>query len=506
MKNKILCFCLLTALVLLFSGCGGDDKDKEPEVPPQLLPEYPVINDEVTHEFHKWAMTPPMGWNSWDCYGPNVTEDQVKVNARFIANNLLKHGWEYIVVDIRWFVENQTTGYYIGSQYNPGTPVYVLDEWGRYIPSPTRFPSSVGGAGFKPLADSIHELGLKFGIHIMRGIPVKAVQDKMTVKGASGITADQIYSTQQQCSWLNDNWTIDAAKDGAQEYYDSIFELYASWGVDYIKIDDISRPYHSAEIELIRKSIDKTGRPIVLSLSPGETPIGQAAHVKNHANLWRTIDDFWDRWGDVGLLLDKSGQWSQHIGYGHWPDGDMIPLGVLNMTGHNNATVPRLSRLTRDEHYTVMTLLIIMRSPLMFGGDFSYRGEKFDLDYHNFVLSFLTNREAIYISKGSINNRQVYNKDGEIAWIADDKFSNDKFLAILYPGTARPGQGSLGNPYEPTKKSISVNLAELGVNGNVKIRDIWQKKDIGTFSDSADVFAPLIDFHGASLFRLSPME
>ncbi|WP_278021199.1 glycoside hydrolase family 27 protein [Flavobacterium ginsengisoli] len=263
-------------------------------------------------EFKQWAQTPPMGWNSWDCYGPTVEEHEVKANADYMAKELKKFGWEYIVVDIRWFVENDKAG-----GYNQTDPRYVMDQYGRYLPAVNRFPSAKDGQGFKPLADYIHKKGLKFGIHIMRGIPKKAVEDKLPIKGANGITADQVYSTALQCEWLRDNYTVVADKPGAQEYYDSIFELYAQWGVDFIKIDDLSRPYHEGEINLIRNAIDKCGRKIVLSTSPGETPIEAAPHVTTHANMWRMVDDVWDTWPHITHLMDVAQKWYPHIAPEH---------------------------------------------------------------------------------------------------------------------------------------------------------------------------------------------
>jgi hypothetical protein len=230
-------------------------------------------------KFLKWAATPPMGWNSWDCYGPTVTENEVKANADYMAKNLKKSGWEYIVVDIRWYVDNDKS-----HGYNEKNPVFCMDEFGRFIPSEARFPSSAKGKGFKPLADYIHSKGLKFGVHLMRGIPKLAVKKNTLIQGTN-IHASEIYNTNQLCPWLGDMYTVDASKAGAQEYYNSLMALYASWGLDFIKIDDLSRPYHQDEIELIRKAIDKTGRPIVLSTSPGETPIASASHAQTHSGI-----------------------------------------------------------------------------------------------------------------------------------------------------------------------------------------------------------------------------
>jgi len=518
MKKKLfILFAVLAVSVLFVLTCGDESSNQNPnsQKPGVELPEYPVISlNEVEHEFQKWALTPPMGWNSYDCFGTNVTEAQVKATAKFMKDNLLKHGWEYVIVDARWFVSSQVNGGYIGGQPNVPSEVldaFVLDEWGRYLPAVNKFPSAKGGAGFKPLVDHIHSLGLKFGLHIMRGIPKLAVTQNYPVKGANGITANMIHTTAsgQQCTWLNENWAIDTSKPGAQEYYNSLFELFAEWGVDYVKIDDISRPYQTADVEMVRNAINKTGRKIVLSLSPGSTPTGSAEHAKNHANMWRTIDDFWDRWGDVAFLLDESGKWAPHIGYGHFPDADMIPLGYVSITGHAGGPAQRPSRLTRNEQKFVMTLLTITRSPLMFGGDFTFRGESFTQEYHNFVLSFLTNREAIYISKGSKNNRQLYNTRDTAAWAADDIMSGDVFLALFYPDTDRPGhaQHGTGYPYEDDVKPprvFNVNLEELGFTGNVKIRNVWKKEDAGVFSGTD--FAPEIKFHGAELYRLSPVN
>jgi hypothetical protein len=375
-----------------------------------------ALQAQTSPGFHNWALTPPMGWNSWDCFGANVVESEVKANADYMAANLKQYGWEYVVVDIRWFVENQTTGY-----YNFTNPSYVLDEYGRYFPASNRFPSAANGAGFKPIADYIHSKGLKFGIHIMRGVPVKAVQNNLPIKGTAGLTAADIYSTDMQCVWLPDNYTIVATKPGAQEYYNSIFDLYASWGVDFVKIDDLSRPYHQGEIELIRNAIDHTGRPIVLSMSPGATPIENAEHAQNHANMWRTVDDFWDNWSQLEHEFSVCAQWAPFITPGAFPDADMLPLGHIDLRGNDRQT-----KFTRDEQYTMMSLFTIFKSPLMFGGHLP--------DNDDFTNSLITNEEVLYMHKNSVNNRQVYKDNETVAWSADDPASGDKYLALFFVG------------------------------------------------------------------------
>jgi hypothetical protein len=187
-----------------------------------------------------------------------------------------------------------------------------MDEYSRLMPVPRRFPSASDGKGFKPLADYIHGMELKFGIHIMRGIPRQAVAWSSRIKDTN-ITAADIADTDSTCKWLNHMYGVDMTKKGAPEYYDSLFELYAAWGVDYVKVDDISSPYHAPEIEAIQKAINKCGRPMVLSLSPGPTPIEQAEHVKKYANLWRISGDFWDRWDALLKMFDLCAEWQTHI-------------------------------------------------------------------------------------------------------------------------------------------------------------------------------------------------
>ena len=382
---------------------------------------------ETEFQFHQWAQTPPMGWNSWDCFGPTVTEAEVKANADYMAEHLKNYGWEYIVVDIRWYIENDKA-----HGYNQKDAICVMDEYGRLIPAENRFPSASGGKGFKPLADYIHNKGLKFGIHLMRGIPKLAVEKNTLVLGTD-MTAKDIYNTNMLCTWLGDMYTVDASKEGAQEYYNSVMQLYASWGIDFIKIDDLSRPYHKDEIELIRSAIDQCGRPIILSTSPGETPIEFAGHVSTHANMWRIIDDFWDNWSQLNAHFALFEKWIPYMGPGHWPDGDMLPLGRIGIRAERGDN--RMSQFTKDEQYTLMSLFLICRSPLMFGG---HLPENDDFTYH-----LITNEEALAVFQNSRNNRQLFNDGEKIAWIADDPVTGDKYLALFYSSDQKPIQENL---------------------------------------------------------------
>ncbi|WP_069659938.1 glycoside hydrolase family 27 protein [Arcticibacter eurypsychrophilus] len=421
--------------------------------------------------FKSWAQTPPMGWNSWDCYGSTVTESEVKSNADYMSANLKKLGWQYIVVDIRWFVENDKAG-----GYNQTDPRYVMDQYGRYLPFSGRFPSAVDGKGFRHLADYVHSKGLKFGIHIMRGIPVEAVKRKLPIKGTNGITADQIYSTELQCKWLRDNYTVVADKPGAQEYYNSLLELYASWGVDFIKVDDLSRPYHQGEIELIRKAIDRTGRPIVLSTSPGETPVDKADHIKENANMWRMVDDVWDVWKDLIHLMNVSKGWYAHSASGTWPDCDMIPLGRIAVRGERG--VDRMTRLTKDEQVSLMTFFTIFRSPLMFGGDLPSNDA--------FTLSLLNNKEILKMHKEGTDVHQLFMENGKLAVTSKNSKTGERYLALFNIG-------------DKDVETISVNLSELGLKGKYKIKELWT----GNISRGSEaIFAQQIAPHSSKVFSI----
>ncbi|WP_076379835.1 glycoside hydrolase family 27 protein [Filimonas lacunae] len=426
--------------------------------------------------FHNWAPTPPMGWNSWDCYGPTVTETEVKANADYMATYLKKYGWEYIVVDIRWYVGNDKA-----HGYNEKDAELSMDGYGRFTPAVNRFPSAADGKGFTALASYIHKKGLKFGIHIMRGIPVEAVKRNLPILGSKA-TARDVYTDSIQCKWLRDMYTVVAGKEGAQEYYNSIIDMYASWGVDFIKCDDLSRPYHAAEIEMLRKAIARTGRKIVLSTSPGETPLPDAKHVQEHANMWRTVDDFWDNWKHLKEHFDVFERWNPYRVTGGWPDGDMLPLGRIGIRAERGNN--RMSAFTKDEQYTLMTLWCIFRSPLFFGGDLPSNDA--------FTLSLITNKEVLGVLNHSKNNKPLFNKNGLVAWIAEDANGKDKYLA-LFNALDKPDANA-------TTVNIPATWSELGITGKASVKDLWSGKQLGEF---AGEFSPAIPYHGAGLYKLS---
>jgi hypothetical protein len=424
-----------------------------------------LVGHAASSDFHSWAPTPPMGWNSWDSFATTITERQAKAEADYMASHLKAHGWKYLVVDIQWY-EPAATGY----DYRKGAAL-VLDAWGRLQPAENRFPSAAGGAGFAALANYVHSQGLKFGIHLMRGIPRQAVDNNLPVKGTT-FRARDIADVNSICPWNTDMYGVDMSKPGAQAYYDSVFSLIASWGVDYVKVDDISRPYHehANEIEGVRLAIDHSGRPMVLSLSPGETALDAADHVSRHANMWRISDDFWDSWKSLDEQFARLENWNPHRFPGAWPDADMLPLGVLELGR-------RSTNFTHDEQRTVMTLWSIARSPLMFGGDMT----KMD----PFTLSLLTNDDVLAVDQHSSNNRPLFDRDGLVAWAADAPDSPDAYIAVFNRTNA--------------SVAVPVKMADLGLRGAVSARELWTGTQIHV---AGPEFSPVVASHGAGLYRL----
>ena len=343
-----------------------------------------------------------MGWNSWDSYGTTVTEAEVKANADAMAAKLKSHGWRYIVVDIQWSdAQAKAHG------YRPNAEL-TMDDQGRLTPAVNRFPSAAGGKGFGPLAAYVHAKGLKFGIHIMRGVPRRAA------------VAAQIADTSSICRWNSDMYGVDMSKPGGQEYYDSIVKLYAGWGVDYIKADDMAIPFHGAEIEALHKAIVKSGRPIVLSLSPGPADITKADFYAANANLWRVSGDLWDRWQDVLKTFGLMDKWSRYSKPGGWPDADMLPLGHIGLRAERGND--RSSLLTHGEQRTLITLWCMARSPLMMGGDLPTSDD--------FTYSLLTNDAVLAVDQKGANAHQVSASDGQIVWESTGP-KGEKYLAFF---------------------------------------------------------------------------
>ncbi|MEV4847492.1 alpha-galactosidase [Micromonospora matsumotoense] len=418
------------------------------------------------------ADTPPMGWNSYDSFNWSVTEADVRANADYMGANLRQYGWQYIVVDWAWYFPGQHNG--SPNQDANLQPRLRMDANGRLLPDTTRFPSATGTNGFKPLADHVHAQGLKFGVHLMRGIPRQAVADNVPILGTS-CRANQIDAS-NSAAWLNLMWGLDMANPCAQAYLDSVFQLLAGWGVDFVKIDDIAAPtYRQSEVDGYRLAIQHSGRPMVLSLSPGATPLSAGPHVQTNAHMWRIVNDLWDNWSSLDALFDQLRNWTPYRKTGAWPDPDMIPIGRLSKYGPVGS--PRYSNLTADEQRTLMTLWVINRAPLMWGGNL--------VENRAAELALMTNSAVLAVDQRSANNRQLTGGTRQV-WIADVPDSTDRYVALFN----REGAAA----------TVSMNLADLGI-GSATATDLWSGAALGT---STGTFSRSLPAHGAGLYRLTP--
>jgi alpha-galactosidase len=348
-----------------------------------------------------------------------------------------------------------------------------LDEFGRPIPSLDKFPSAIDGKGLKEIGDHIHSKGLKFGLHIMRGITRDAVRKNLPVFGTI-LHAQDIANKYDTCSWYGDSYGVNMTKPGAQEFYNSLFLQYAEWGVDFIKADDMASPYHPDEIEAVHKAIKNSGRPMVLSLSPGPAFVGAAKHLQDYANMWRISNDFWDDWKALRQMFEFCHNWTASIKPGHWPDADMLPLGKIG-TGMKK---PRYTNFTPNEQYCMMSLWCIFRSPLMLGGNLP--------ENDSLTIRLITNDEVIAVNQASENNREVKLTNDYCIYTADVPNSKDKYMALF-------------NFDDNLVKPITVTWKELGISGKFLVRDLWDKKDVGEFETE---FSASINPHAGSLYRI----
>ncbi|KAF8015652.1 hypothetical protein BT93_H1238 [Corymbia citriodora subsp. variegata] len=380
------------------------------------------------------ASTPPRGWNSYDSFSWTISEEEFLKNAEILSQKLHAHGYEYAVVDYLWYRRKVPGAGHDSEGFD------VIDEWGRMIPDPDRWPSSKGGKGFTDVANKVHSMGLKFGIHVMRGISTQAVNANPpildTTTGRAYEESGRVWHAQdialkeQTCAWMPHGFmSVNTDLGAGKAFLRSLYQQYASWEVDFIKNDcvfgddlKINEITYISEvrcdgslsfIHLLTLSFPQMktevlrahNRSILYSLSPGTsvTP-DMAKAVSGLTNMYRITGDVWDTWADVAEPFDIARDFAaaKMIGSSSllgtsWPDLDMLPLGYLTDPAANEGP-HRNCRLTIQEQRTQVTLWSIAKSPLMFGGDLR------NLDDTTFSL--ITNPTLLEINSYSSNNAE----------------------------------------------------------------------------------------------------
>jgi len=430
--------------------------------------------------FYDFAPTPPMGWNSYDAFGDTVNEEEVLANARYVKGKLLTHGWNYIVIDFRWYDPDPPGNDFLLNKLRTGAKL-PADEFGRLLPAENRFPSSAGGKGFRPLADKLHKMGLKFGVHYMRGIPRQAVQAKTPIAD-SEFTAADAGDPSRPGEWCPDMFGVRSNPAG-QAWYDSLFKLFADWGVDFVKVDDISPNYRTGESEMIRRAIDKSGRAIVYSISAGPPAKRDAEDVVTHVNMWRISSDFWDRWSSLNHQFDLMYPWHDFVGPGHYPDADMIPFGHIAIRSKAGGD-DRVSRFSHDEQIMLMSFWCLAPSPLMLGGNLP--------DNTPWDLEIISNEEVLALDQDSlvkpatrVSQQGPPNADTEV-WVRE-----------LKDGKRAVGLFNRGGD----AKEVTLNWDEAALSGKWIVRDLWRHKNLGNFDSKLTLQVPS---HGAVLLKLTP--
>lgn len=432
---------------------------------------------------NNFAVTPPMGWNSYDYYDTTVTEEQVKANADYMAEHLKPYGWEYVVVDIEWYSNDAGTRRN-EHQYIPFGDV-EMDAYGRLQPSPKRFPSSADGSGFTKLAEYVHQKGLKFGIHIMRGVSRKAALEHLPVYGTQ-VTANEIADPSSICGWNPDMYGVCATKEG-QAYYDSLIQMYADWGVDFIKCDDIcdSWLYRDTpivfsgweETRMLHRAIEKCGREIVLSLSPGPAHIDRAWEYCRYANMWRITDDFWDNWELLKNMFWRCELWQDHVRKGCFPDCDMLPIGKVG----KGFGEERDTNFTWEEQKTMMTLWCMFRSPLMIGAELTL------LDKQS--LSLLTNQDILALLSEEHTGTQVVRTEEMAVWKNRNTQSGQLCVALFNLSEEETELSVLLSDLQETELSEE----------DYALYELWDKTEHKMESGQIKATVPA---HGVKVFRL----
>lgn len=414
------------------------------------------------------AKTPPMGWNSFDSYGVYLHEKAALENVEAMATKLKAHGYEFFVIDNGWFGEYTLQE---GTLFPAEKHAHDINinEYGQFSPSKVYFPN-----GLKMIAGRCHQLGLKFGVHLMRGIPRKAYELNLPIKETS-YKARDIANTdpKENCAWCKYCYAVDMSKPGAQEWYDGLIQHIADMGVDFIKYDDIVP--HPDEVEAVAKAIAKTGKPIVLSLSPGGDVDPKAIDFFRKANMLRVTPDVWDEQHYIDECFKAWRKWQGTEQPGFWIDMDMIPFGQLQLMSPPSKDgsrtpmdkgdialagkgVRRWCQLSKPQMRTFITMRAMAASPLMMGGDMP------TLDA--FSLSLITNPHMLACNQNGVMGSLVYEKDSIETWKVEKKGAAD--------------EGWLGI-FNRTDKIMSVELAKSLPGFDVskyKMVDVWNDNNL----------------------------
>lgn len=411
----------------------------------------------------KTTAVPPCGWNSYDSYGVYINEEQAIANIDAFVEKLAPHGYEYFVLDACWYADGDFMDNYRARKEGKERFMHI-DEWGRFIGSPNTFPK-----GLRYLSDKCHAAGIKFGLHIMRGLPARAVELNTPVKGHPTARARDIVDLDNPCVWCAYTQGINMDAPGAQEYYDSVVEYFANdLELDFIKLDDAVD--YPREIEAFGKAVEKVKRPIVLSLSPGqEAYIGNWEIISKYGNMVRITGDVWDRDHYNDMKFDRWALLENVGGPECWLDLDMIPVGGIQAHVPEDTDekyfpvlgVRRRSDMTAIGKKVMMTQFALAASPLIYGGDLPMSTDD--------DIAWVTDRDMLECNRNGVTGKRIfYQRHLDVR-------------RVLKKGDPVHGWLGIFNREDSKKtRNIVMTPQELGFSGGFpeKFYDVWNKKEL----------------------------
>ncbi len=407
------------------------------------------------------SAAPFLGWNSYNCYGTHINEKLTWENLEVFIQKLKPFGYEYFVLDAGWYRYYDLKPGEIWP--TDGDKSYLsIDEYGRFYPSEVLFPN-----GFRDIVDYAHKHGVKFGLHLMRGISREAVMKNLPIKGTKYFARD-IANVTDTCNWSSLNYGIDMDKPGAQEYYNSVVELLAEWGVDFIKYDDIV--HKPREINAVADAIQKTGKRIVLSISPGDDINPEYYTTYQRADMIRISRDIWDLKEDLEISFE---QWEKILPYadkGFWLDMDMIPFGHIRINYPVSKTklsshrgYDRMDYFSYAQKKTFITQRAMAASPLFMGGALTTSP--------NTVFELITDRDMLECNQNGVTGSLVKRLENY----------SEKLDVWNTPHKTNADEGWIGIFNRRTYLDlVKFSKEELGLSKTVSYNfyDIWGKKII----------------------------
>lgn len=450
------------------------------------------------------AQTPPLGWNSFDSYGITIYEEVAMKEIDAFITKFAPHGYEYFVIDNGWFASPETKmyeGYMMATADKPDPKECSVDGNGIPIPSPKFFPN-----GLKPMVDKLHANGLKFGVHLMRGIPRIAVEKNLPIKGTN-FKAQDIHTTDFDCGWCKFMHGVDMTKPGAQEYYNSVFNQFAEWGIDFVKVDDVT--LFPAEIEGYVKAIEQCGRPMILSLSPGGDSNIKYLDTYKKTVMVRTTPDIWDEQEALDRSFESMRKWQGLETPGFWPDLDMIPFGELCILRRaeveerdpNKSLEDFMGRMhhwcnfSETQKETFITQRAIAASPIIIGGSM------ISMDDHSMKL--LTHKEMLACVKNGVHGKLTYQENGIELWSAPIANSEKHgFQEFQY----KEGWIAIFNRTEKDQiLEMSWKSLKFLPNGTYNFQDIWGTQSVANYK-KGDKLSLKIKAHGVVFMKYNQIQ